>query len=88
MQLVGPWYRSATLDHQPTHGGAEGEGVAWSADRTEAWRLEGGERRAPLSLEEASQLASRLTAPGYAPAGGPRPPALPTKPSLSRRLEQ
>jgi len=41
--------------------GAEvGQGVRWSADRTEAWKLKDGEKGRSISLKKAAKIAKRL----------------------------
>ena len=44
--------------------GAEvGQGVRWSADRTEAWELKAGDPVRSLSLEKAATIAKRIGLP-------------------------
>ena len=44
--------------------GAEvGQGVLWSADRTEAWELQAGEEVRSIPLEEAAKIAERIGLP-------------------------
>ena len=45
-----------------------GEGVRWSADRAEAWRLIDGEEQGSIALDEARAIASVV--PPQRPPGG------------------
>ena len=45
-----------------------GEGVAWSADRTTAWRMQDGQPGESISLEAAAEIAARVGLP--VPAAG------------------
>lgn len=40
-----------------------GAGVRWSADRTQAWRLQAGTVGDPLTLDEAAAEAARMGLP-------------------------
>ena len=40
-----------------------GQGVKWSADRTEAWELQAGEEVRGIPLDEAAQIAERIGLP-------------------------
>ena len=40
-----------------------GQGVCWSADRTEAWELQDGEEVRDIPLDEASKIAERIGLP-------------------------
>ena len=40
-----------------------GQGVRWSADRAQAWELQGGKQGRSISLEEAAQIAARVGLP-------------------------
>ena len=40
-----------------------GQGAKWSADRAQAWELQGGKQGRSISLEEAAQIAARVGLP-------------------------
>ena len=40
-----------------------GQGVKWSADRTEAWELQAGEEVRGIPLDEAAKIAERIGLP-------------------------
>ena len=40
-----------------------GQGVAWSADRTKAWEMQGGQPVRDISLDEAAKIAERIGLP-------------------------
>ena len=40
-----------------------GQGVKWSADRTEAWELQAGKKVRSIPLDEAAQIAARIGLP-------------------------
>ena len=62
-------------------GAVVGQGVCWSADRTEAWELQAGESVRGMPLDEAAQIAQRIGLPppyqvgtaSYLPQGGGDP---------------
>ena len=52
-------WRSAATRRVPT----VGQGVKWSADRTEAWELQAGKKVRGIPLDEAAQIAERIGLP-------------------------